>query len=151
MGFGFAANTLTLGCDCVGHIAYLDAMVSDEDGEPSSAAVQLPGSLTLPLAARPGYARGISACPCSQATPSPSPESSASMRQDQLPALSAFCTPRCATVLVSLQEDAGLLWKHTEMRTDNVEVSPTSASASGCKGFALKAMRACSRGELVSL
>ena len=31
-GFGFCANSLVLGCDCVGHIAYLDGVVNDADG-----------------------------------------------------------------------------------------------------------------------
>jgi primary-amine oxidase len=34
-GLGKLANSLTLGCDCVGEIVYLDAVVADDDGEPS--------------------------------------------------------------------------------------------------------------------
>lgn len=28
-GFGFCANSLTLGCDCLGHIKYFDGLVSE--------------------------------------------------------------------------------------------------------------------------
>jgi primary-amine oxidase len=34
-GIGTLANSLRLGCDCLGEIRYLDAVVSDDDGEPS--------------------------------------------------------------------------------------------------------------------
>ena len=33
-GFGRLSNALTLGCDCLGEIRYLDAVVSKSDGEP---------------------------------------------------------------------------------------------------------------------
>jgi primary-amine oxidase len=33
-GIGSLANALELGCDCLGEISYLDAVVSDDDGEP---------------------------------------------------------------------------------------------------------------------
>ena len=33
-GVGWLANQLTLGCDCVGHIQYFDAVVNDNDGAP---------------------------------------------------------------------------------------------------------------------
>lgn len=33
-GLGFNANSLKLGCDCVGEVRYLDAVVSDAAGEP---------------------------------------------------------------------------------------------------------------------
>ena len=33
-GLGFAANSLTLGCDCLGHIHYFDGVVNDSAGEP---------------------------------------------------------------------------------------------------------------------
>ena len=33
-GFGFATNSLELGCDCVGHIHYFDAMLSNVKGAP---------------------------------------------------------------------------------------------------------------------
>lgn len=33
-GLGWLANSLTLGCDCLGEIHYLDAVVNDQDGEP---------------------------------------------------------------------------------------------------------------------
>ncbi|MCW0211888.1 MAG: primary-amine oxidase [Pseudonocardia sp.] len=33
-GVGWLANPLTLGCDCVGHIQYLDGVVNDQDGAP---------------------------------------------------------------------------------------------------------------------
>ena len=31
-GVGWLANSLTLGCDCVGHIQYFDGVVNDNDG-----------------------------------------------------------------------------------------------------------------------
>jgi primary-amine oxidase len=34
VGMGFSANSLTLGCDCVGHITYFDGLVNNADGEP---------------------------------------------------------------------------------------------------------------------
>ena len=34
-GLGSLANSLALGCDCLGEIRYLDAVVNDDDGEPS--------------------------------------------------------------------------------------------------------------------
>ncbi len=33
-GVGWLANSLTLGCDCVGHIRYFDGVVNDNDGAP---------------------------------------------------------------------------------------------------------------------
>ena len=33
-GVGWLANSLTLGCDCVGHIQYFDGVVNDNDGAP---------------------------------------------------------------------------------------------------------------------
>ncbi|MFL5995427.1 MAG: primary-amine oxidase [Streptomyces sp.] len=33
-GVGWLANSLTLGCDCVGHIQYFDGVVNDQDGAP---------------------------------------------------------------------------------------------------------------------
>jgi primary-amine oxidase len=33
-GVGWLANSLTLGCDCVGHIQYFDGVVNDNDGVP---------------------------------------------------------------------------------------------------------------------
>eukprot|EP00536_Pseudo-nitzschia_multiseries_P011282 jgi/Psemu1/243692/estExt_Genewise1.C_3750016 len=33
-GLGFCANSLSLGCDCLGHIHYFDATLSDSEGEP---------------------------------------------------------------------------------------------------------------------
>jgi primary-amine oxidase len=33
-GVGWLANSLTLGCDCVGHIHYFDGVVNDNDGAP---------------------------------------------------------------------------------------------------------------------
>jgi primary-amine oxidase len=33
-GVGWLANSLTLGCDCVGHIHYFDGVVNDNDGSP---------------------------------------------------------------------------------------------------------------------
>jgi primary-amine oxidase len=33
-GVGWLANSLTLGCDCVGHIRYFDGVVNDQDGRP---------------------------------------------------------------------------------------------------------------------
>lgn len=32
-GFGFCANSLQLGCDCVGAISYLDGVLNDVNGE----------------------------------------------------------------------------------------------------------------------
>ena len=63
-GLGLMANALTRGCDCLGHIRYVDAWVNDIAGHP----VQLPN---------------------------------------------AICVH---------EEDAGLLWKHTDFRTGQVEV-----------------------------
>jgi primary-amine oxidase len=34
-GLGWLANSLTLGCDCLGEITYFDGIVNDQDGEPS--------------------------------------------------------------------------------------------------------------------
>ena len=39
-GIGWMANSLTLGCDCVGHIEYFDGVVNDNDG----------GAVTIPNA-----------------------------------------------------------------------------------------------------
>ena len=33
-GLGYCANSLELGCDCLGHIHYFDAVLSDSQGEP---------------------------------------------------------------------------------------------------------------------
>ena len=33
-GFGFCANSLSLGCDCLGHIKYFDGIVNDSEGRP---------------------------------------------------------------------------------------------------------------------
>jgi len=33
-GIGVLANSLTLGCDCLGSIRYFDAWLSDSKGEP---------------------------------------------------------------------------------------------------------------------
>jgi hypothetical protein len=33
-GMGFCANSLQLGCDCLGHIKYFDAVMSDARGDP---------------------------------------------------------------------------------------------------------------------
>jgi len=63
-GLGLLANALRLGCDCLGHIRYLDAVMSDRFGNP----------LVLP---------------------------------------NAICLH---------EEDAGVLWKHTDWRTGHVEV-----------------------------
>ena len=35
-GVGWLANSLTLGCDCVGEIFYFDGVVNDQDGEPAT-------------------------------------------------------------------------------------------------------------------
>lgn len=32
-GLGFCANSLELGCDCLGHIKYFDAVLNDSKGE----------------------------------------------------------------------------------------------------------------------
>ena len=63
-GVGWLANPLTLGCDCLGHIAYFDGVVNDQDGEP----------VTIP---------------------------------------NAICLH---------EEDTGIAWKHTDFRTNAVEV-----------------------------
>jgi primary-amine oxidase len=63
-GIGWLANPLTLGCDCVGHIQYFDAIVNDQDGNP----------VTID---------------------------------------NAICMH---------EEDAGIAWKHTDFRTEKVEV-----------------------------
>ena len=64
LGFGRMANSLTLGCDCLGVIHYFDAVVSDLFGNP----------------------RTIERCICLH------------------------------------EEDAGMSWKHFDMRTDRTEV-----------------------------
>jgi primary-amine oxidase len=64
LGFGRMANSLTLGCDCLGVIHYFDAVVSDLFGNP----------------------RNIERCICLH------------------------------------EEDAGMSWKHFDMRTDRTEV-----------------------------
>lgn len=33
-GLGFAANSLKLGCDCLGEVTYFDAVMNDAAGEP---------------------------------------------------------------------------------------------------------------------
>jgi primary-amine oxidase len=33
-GLGYCANSLSLGCDCLGHIHYFDAVLSNSKGEP---------------------------------------------------------------------------------------------------------------------
>ncbi len=33
IGLGCCANSLTLGCDCLGHIHYFDAVLNDSKGE----------------------------------------------------------------------------------------------------------------------
>jgi primary-amine oxidase len=35
-GLGFAVNSLELGCDCLGEIRYLDAVLHDENGDPAT-------------------------------------------------------------------------------------------------------------------
>ncbi|WP_045876291.1 primary-amine oxidase [Pseudofrankia sp. DC12] len=35
-GLGWLANSLTLGCDCLGEIFYFDGVVNDQDGEPTT-------------------------------------------------------------------------------------------------------------------
>ena len=35
LGLGFNANSLELGCDCVGYIHYMDATVNTHDGKPN--------------------------------------------------------------------------------------------------------------------
>ena len=42
-GVGLAASPLTLGCDCLGEIVYLDAVVSDPDGAP----VPIPNAICI--------------------------------------------------------------------------------------------------------
>lgn len=64
LGFGRMANSLKLGCDCLGHIHYFDAVVSDVFGNP----------------------RTIKQCICLH------------------------------------EEDAGLSWKHYDMRNERTEV-----------------------------
>ncbi len=32
-GLGFCANSLALGCDCLGHIKYFDAVLNDSKGD----------------------------------------------------------------------------------------------------------------------
>lgn len=63
-GLGRMANSLTLGCDCLGDITYLDAVMADDDGEP----------MVIP---------------------------------------NAICIH---------EEDAGILWKHTDWVTGKVDV-----------------------------
>ncbi len=63
-GIGLLANSLVLGCDCLGEIRYFDAALHDQDGRPSVLK-------------------------------------------------NAICMH---------EEDAGLLWKHTDLRTGHVEV-----------------------------
>ncbi|MFT4287528.1 primary-amine oxidase [Nocardioides sp.] len=63
-GLGRMANSLTLGCDCLGEITYLDAVMADDDGDP-------------------------------------------------LVIKNAICIH---------EEDAGILWKHTDWVTGNVDV-----------------------------
>lgn len=63
-GFGLCANSLTLGCDCVGHIKYFDGIRNTSTGEP-------------------------------------------------VVVKNAICMH---------EEDAGILWKHTDIRTGHVEV-----------------------------
>src|SRR5215218_353881 len=64
LGVGWLANSLTLGCDCLGEIRYFDGVVNDQDGEP----------VTIP---------------------------------------NAICMH---------EEDYGIAWKHTDFRTEEVEV-----------------------------
>jgi hypothetical protein len=33
-GLGYCANSLSLGCDCLGHIHYFDAVMANSKGEP---------------------------------------------------------------------------------------------------------------------
>ena len=42
-GVGWLANSLTLGCDCVGHIEYFDGVVNDNDG----GAVVIPNAMCM--------------------------------------------------------------------------------------------------------
>lgn len=63
-GMGFVANSLELGCDCLGHIKYFDGVVNNAKGEP-------------------------------------------------VVIRKAICMH---------EEDAGLLWKHTDLRLNHVEV-----------------------------
>ena len=42
-GIGSLANALMLGCDCLGEISYLDAVVNDDEGEP----VRLPNAICI--------------------------------------------------------------------------------------------------------
>ena len=41
-GLGFCANSLALGCDCLGHIKYFDAVLNDSKGKPLMPYIHLP-------------------------------------------------------------------------------------------------------------
>jgi primary-amine oxidase len=43
VGMGFTANSLTLGCDCLGEIHYFDGVVNGSDGEP----ISIPNAICL--------------------------------------------------------------------------------------------------------
>ncbi|MBI4940045.1 MAG: primary-amine oxidase [Actinobacteria bacterium] len=43
VGMGFSANSLTLGCDCLGHIHYFDAVVNNSDGAP----LEIPNAICM--------------------------------------------------------------------------------------------------------
>ena len=53
-GLGFTANSLELGCDCLGHIKYFDGMVNNAKGDHTVACeAQSTHPLNLFLSARP--------------------------------------------------------------------------------------------------
>ena len=43
VGMGFSANSLTLGCDCLGYIHYFDAVVNNSDGMP----MEIPNAICM--------------------------------------------------------------------------------------------------------
>ena len=48
-GLGNCANSLELGCDCLGHIQYFDGVLSDSKGALTSARTWLASGSGLPL------------------------------------------------------------------------------------------------------
>ena len=68
-GLGFAANSLALGCDCLGHIHYFDAVVNDAEGAPVCARVRRKDTLTdSHPAAQASPARSRTRCACTRRT-----------------------------------------------------------------------------------
>jgi primary-amine oxidase len=116
-GLGFCANSLELGCDCVGTIHYFDGLLSNATGGPSTDARSF---------AHPQACLTSSAAHCNSLIPNTSDFCALLFGCSHLYDVMAHATAGEPYVLkraVCMHEtDAGTLWKHTEYRTGHAEV-----------------------------